>query len=77
MKNLTEFKNRKVVHQELFEGRVIIITASKSDEYHPEKYSTFICNKRLDILSDDTHSSESEDIGSLVQLAKRTIQQFM
>jgi hypothetical protein len=77
MKILTEFKNRKVVHQELFEERIIIVTVSKSDGYQPERYSTFICNKSFDILSDDTHSDGAENIESSVKCAKRTIEQFM
>jgi hypothetical protein len=77
MKILTEFKNRKVVHQELFEERIIIVTASKANGFESEKYSTFICNKRLDILSDDTHSAETESVEALVELTKKTISQFV
>ena len=77
MKNLTEFKNRKVVHQELYEDRIILITEHKADNYNPNRYSAFICNKGFDVLSDDTHDGDSESIDSLVATARLTIDRFI
>ena len=79
MKVLTEFKNRKVVYQELYEGRIIIIAAIKANGFNPESYSTFICSKKFDVLSDDSHNAdnENEDIESLVDVAKITIDRFL
>ena len=76
---LTEFKNRKVVYQELYEGRIIIIAAIKANGFNPESYSTFICNKKFDVLSDDSHNEDNgiEDIASLVNMAKTTISRFL
>ena len=77
MKILTEFRNREVVHQELYEDRIIIVTSAKANGISPATFSTFICNKGFDILSNDIRSSQAESIESLIDLAKTTINQFL
>ena len=79
MTNLAEFKNRKVVYQEHYRGRIIIVTATKANGFNPESYLMFICNEGFEILSDDSHNAdnENEDIEPLVNTAKATIDRFL
>lgn len=79
IKQLTEFKNRKVVHQELYHDRLIIVVKQLANRMmgYSECYTTYICNKRFDVLSDDTHSTESVDLNNCVAIAKATIERYI